>query len=659
MKRKILILAVFLFSASLCGCQNNNNISDPASVLTTEITDEVPAENKYQFKISDSPGDLEMIQSIYPVGDDFYVPGYGETEKSEEAVILVDTDKKTSEDILVCRENENIISTLLSDKEIYVCFSDPSGRIMLRAIEKNSKKTEKETVLEFEKSGTAFIRQIFAGDDGRIYLLADLTDTENANERKNIVYSLDDDLNIIKGTELNIHDENSEIFSALKIQSCASCFWLLAECSNDSDDSQTTEENGKIFRVSKDFSELSELETTEENDFSSVYDFGISQDEDLLLCVHSSDALSENNVVFKYDTQNMTVNGKFSSNDIERLFFSYENENEVYYSGSDGILYRYNFDADEKTEISEENDAFAKDIANAASINRSGKNMLLTCLQEENVDSILMYKISSDGVISDGVAVSSVFENGYSDRIFISDDGCFLTFEKSNIVFGGDSQTVEMPSYLINRCSDSGKITDSFEVATYLGTDVNADSDALFSDKKLNNYLLCSIEGKIKKQSKLLVTDKYGKQLINSDIREKYDYAQFIMSKDKNEFLALLLKNRIVLYSIDAEKGIVSENRELELDPDDGDDSFLSIYQGRDTHDLYLLSEKGRVYGVSLSSNTFDILFDSDFAESVPESLEIDRVFPLCDNKIVFTAYTDDAEEKICIVSKCESENQP
>ena len=79
MKRKILILAVFLFSASLCGCQNNNNISDPASVLTTEITDEVPAENKYQFKISDSPGDLEMIQSIYPVGDDFYVPGYCET----------------------------------------------------------------------------------------------------------------------------------------------------------------------------------------------------------------------------------------------------------------------------------------------------------------------------------------------------------------------------------------------------------------------------------------------------------------------------------------------------------------------------------------------------------------------------------------------------
>lgn len=656
MKRNILITIVFLFSVSLCGCSNNNDTSDSSAAITTEITDAAPVQNKYQFKISDSPGGLEMIQSIYTAGDDFFVPGYGETEKSEEALKLIDLDGKTSDNVFIFSGNENIISSLLNDNRIYVCFSDTFGHIRIRVIDKNSKITEKEAELKFEEDGIVFVRQLFAGNDGSIHVLTDIVSDESTSDinsnRINVIYSLDDSLGISKRTELNIQDENGEFLSALKIQSCENCFWMLAGCSNISEDGTGREDTGKIFSLSDDFKTCTALQETEENDFSSVYDFGIASDGDLLLCSCSSDALSENNTILKYDAQKMTVNGKISSVDIERVFFSVKNENEVYFSGSDGILYKYDFSSDEQTNVSEENDVFAKDIADAVSFDRNGKSMLVTSLQEENVDSILMYRISSDGNVSEGVAVSSAFENGYSDRIFICDDGCFLTFEKTNITFGNDSEAVEMPSYLINRCSDSGKITDSFDVTTFLGTDIEADSDALFSDKKLNNYLLCSVEGKIKNQNILLVTDKYGRKLISSEIPEKYDHAQFITSKDGKTFLSLLVKNKIIIYSIDAEKGLFSEISELKLDSDDENDSFLSIYQGRGSSDLYILSENGCVYGADLSSNTFDLIFDSDFVECVPDSLEIERVFPLCDDKLVFTAYSEDSREKICIVSK-------
>lgn len=644
----------FLFSVSLCGCDINDT-SDSSAVSTADTSDPaLSVQNKYQLKITDSPGALEMIQSIYPAGDDFFVPGYGETEKSEEAVKLIDIEKKTSEDIIVFSESENIISTLLNDDKIYVCFSDSLGRIRLRVTDKNSKKTEKEAEIKFEENSIVFVRQIFAGNDGSIYLLANVSNAENDKVRKDLIYSLDEDLKISQRTELGIQDEKGDFYSALKIQACEDCFWLLAGCSADSESDTVDKETGKMFRLSRDFKTFTALQETDENDFSSVYDFGTVSDGNLILCMHSHDALSENNYIIKLDTQNMTINGTLASDDIERVFFSSVNENEVYYSESDGILYRYDFELDEKTNMSDENDTIEKDTANAVSIDRNGTSMLVTCLQEENVDSVLMYRISSDGEISDGVAVSSVFENGYSDRIFIADDGCFLTFEKTNVIFGNDFQTTEMPAYLINRCSDSGKITGSLDVSVFLGTDAEVSSDALFSDKKSNNYLLCSIEGKIKKQSKLLVTDKYGRKLLASDIHEKYDHAQFITSKEGELFLALLLKNKVVLYNIDAENGLLSEKREPKLQFDDDSDSFLSIYQGRESSDIYLLSEKGCVYGLDLSSDTFDLLFDSDFTNCVPDSMEIGKVFPLSDDKIVFTAYTDDAEEKICIVSKCE-----
>ncbi len=661
MKRNILLTIVFLFSVSLSGCSINNDTSDSSAAVTTEITDAAPVQNKYQLKIADSPGGLEMIQSIYPAGDDFFVPGYGETEKSEEAVRLIDLEMKTSDDILIFSGSENIISTLLKGNRIYVCFSDSFGHIRMRVTDKNSKKTEKEAELKFDEDGIVFVRQIFSGNDGKIHILADMGSDENNSEnnsrRINVIYTLDDSLTISQRNELNIQDENGEFLSALKIQSCENCFWMLAGSSDISEDGTRREDTGKMFRLSDDFKTAAALQETEENDFSSVYDFGIASDGDLLLCSYSSDALSENNTILKYDTDNMSENGRISSADIERVFFSSENENEVYFSGSDGILYRYNFSSDEKINVSEENDTFAKDISNAVSFDRNGRSMLVTSLQEENVDSILMYRISSDGSVSEGVAVSSAFENGYSDRIFIGDDGCFLTFEKSNVIFGNDSDAVEMPSYIINRCSESGKITGSLDVTTFLGTGTEVSSDALFSDEKSNNYLLCSVEGKIKNQSILLVTDKYGRKIISSEISEKYDHAQFITSKDGKIFLSLLVKNRIIIYSIDAEKGLLSESSEMELHSDDINDSFLSIYQGRGGSDLYLLSEKGCVYGADLSSNTFDLIFDSDFPECVPDYLEIDRVFPLSDDKLVFTAYSEDAREKICIVSRDSKQN--
>ncbi len=657
MKKIMLILMTFLFCASLSGCTNKSEISDSSAAQTTVTTDAVQIQNSYNLSISDSPGNLELIQSIYPAGDDFFVPGYGETEKTEEVVRLIDIERKTSDEILVCPENVNIMSILLNDDKMYICFSDALGHIRLRVTDTESRKTEKETELKFEEDGIVFIRQIFTGHDGEIYLLTETSAVndvaENSSIRKSAIYSLDDKLDTVKRTELDIRDNKGETFSAKKIISSEKGFWILAEPSISSDVS-VNEETGKMFSFSVDFMDHSELEgneqTAEDGFLSEVSDFGIADDGDLLFSTYSHDALTEKNIIIKYDAVNRTINGKHSSDDIESVFFSAEKEDEVLYSGSDGIIYRYDFVSDEKTNMSEENDDFVKDISNALGFSRIGNNMLITSLQEENVDSVLMYRITSDGDVSDGVAVSAAFENGYSDRIYISDDGCFRTFEKSFITFGTDQQADEMSSYFINRCSDSGKILESFDVTTFLGENADISSDALFSDDKDNNYLLCSIEGALRKQSKLLATDKFGRKLLDHELREKYDSARFITGKDAETLLALLVKNKIVIYRIDAENGILSESSELELHLDN--DSAQSIYQGRDSSDLYLLTENKSIFGVDLTRNSFELLFDSNFLECVPEALEIDRVFPLSDDKLVFTAYDEDTDEKICIVSK-------
>lgn len=662
MKRIRLVVLAFLFSVSLCGCRNNNDTSDSSTAETTVATEAVPDKTQYQVKMSDSPGNLEMIQSIYPSGDDFYVPGYGETEKYEEAVRLIDIENQTSEDILICSGSEYIISSLLYNDKIYICFSDSLNHIKLRIVDKKSKKTEKESELKFDETGTVFIRQIFIGKDGKLYILADLTDTRKDDVNKNsgvsVVYSVDDEINIISRTVLNIPDDEDISFSAQKILACEDHFWMLADKRIDFTSSLLSEyeASGKIFSLSQNFEILSELKCTDENYedvfLSNVSDFGIADDGDLYLCTEKNAALSESSILIKYDPKNLKAAGQLSSDEIEKFYFSSDPDDRIIFSDSDGNIFEYDFHSEEKKILSDEKNKFTEDLVNAHGCSVYKNNMLLTCMQEEIVDSVLMYRLSSDGKLLNSTAVSSAFEDGYSDRIYISDEGFLWSFEKTQQSIYIENETYEFPGYVINRFSDGGEILNSADISSFFDENCDVSSDALYSDRDFNNYLLCSLEGKILNRRKLIVTDKFGKLLLDADISEKYEKAQFIKEKGGKTDLALLVKNKIILYNIDIAGKKLSESRELELISIEDNDRFEKMYQGRDKSDIYLMSENGSIYGYDLTENSFTLLFDSSYTESIPDTLEISRVFPLADDKIVFTAYDEDAVEKICILSK-------